>query len=78
MRDLVRDPAGCRGRSRIPRHACLGQPFPGRAAPIPKGQIWLTPPCGGEAVPTGDLEREDGSGPLEFRGRMAHRVSADG
>ncbi|WP_406398537.1 AMP-binding protein [Streptomyces sp. NBC_00879] len=60
------------------RHAYLGQPFPGCAARIRKGQIWLTPPGGGDAVPTGDLGRQEGSGPLEFRGRMAHRVTVDG
>ncbi|MEU9008954.1 hypothetical protein AB0D12_04045 [Streptomyces sp. NPDC048479] len=60
------------------RHACLGQPFPGCAAQIRQGQIWLSPPGGGDAVPTGDLGRQDGSGPLEFRGRMAHRVTVDG
>lgn len=60
------------------RHAYLGQPFPGCEARIRKGQVWLTPPGGGEAVPTGDLGRRDGEGPLEFRGRMAHRVKVDG
>ncbi|MFF3458394.1 hypothetical protein ACFYXH_29575 [Streptomyces sp. NPDC002730] len=60
------------------RHACLGQPFPGGAAQIRKGQIWLTTPGSGDAVPTGDLGRQDGSGPLEFRGWMAHRVTVDG
>ncbi|MEV6394317.1 AMP-binding protein [Streptomyces sp. NPDC051907] len=60
------------------RHAYLGQPFPGCAAQIHEGQIWLTPPGGGDAVPTGDLGRRDGEGPLEFRGRIAHRVTVDG
>ncbi|MGI5403837.1 AMP-binding protein [Streptomyces sp. CA-135486] len=60
------------------RHAYLGRPFPGCEARIRKGQIWLTPPGGGDAVPTGDLGQQDGSGPLEFRGRMAHRVTVDG
>ncbi|WP_405805004.1 AMP-binding protein [Streptomyces sp. NBC_00210] len=60
------------------QHAYLGQPFPGCEARIRKGQIWLTPPGGGDAVPTGDLGRQDGSWPLEFRGRMAHRVRVNG
>ncbi|MET7711553.1 AMP-binding protein [Streptomyces sp. NPDC005407] len=60
------------------RHAYLGQPFPGCEARIRKGQVWLTPPGGGDAVPTGDLGRRNGEGPLEFRGRMAHRVKVNG
>ncbi|MCX4585075.1 AMP-binding protein [Streptomyces sp. NBC_01481] len=60
------------------RHAYLGRPFPGCKAQVRKGQIWLTPPGGGDAVPTGDLGRQEGEGPLEFRGRMAHRVKVAG
>ncbi|MFF0449762.1 AMP-binding protein [Streptomyces sp. NPDC004609] len=60
------------------RHVYLGQPFPGCGVRIRKGQIWLTPPGGGDAVATGDLGRRDGDGPLEFRGRMADRVKVDG
>ncbi|MFI6289845.1 AMP-binding protein [Streptomyces sp. NPDC051018] len=60
------------------RHVYLGQPFPGCGVRIRKGQIWLTPPDGGDAVATGDLGRRAGEGPLEFRGRMADRVKVDG
>ncbi|MFI1015160.1 AMP-binding protein [Streptomyces sp. NPDC020965] len=60
------------------RHAYLGVPFPGCDAQIRKGRIWLTPPEGGDAVLTGDLGRRDGTGPLEFRGRAAHRVRVQG
>ncbi|MFJ9031361.1 AMP-binding protein [Streptomyces sp. NPDC102274] len=60
------------------RAAYLGLPFPGGAAEIRKGQIWLTPPEGGDAVPTGDAGRRQGEGPIEFRGRMADRVTIDG
>ncbi|MFI1398263.1 AMP-binding protein [Streptomyces sp. NPDC020681] len=60
------------------QHAYLGLPFPGCHAQIRKGQIWLTPPDGGDAVPTGDLGRREGDGPLEFRGRTADRVKVGG
>ncbi|MET9480341.1 AMP-binding protein [Streptomyces sp. NPDC006638] len=55
--------------------AYLGVPFPGCAAEVRKGEIWLTPPGGGDAVPTGDVGRREGDGPLEFRGRLDHRVT---
>lgn len=60
------------------RYCYLGRPFPGCAATVRRGQIWLTPPGGGDAVPTGDLGHADGEWPLEFRGRMAHRVKVEG
>ncbi|MFJ1913357.1 AMP-binding protein [Streptomyces sp. NPDC088147] len=60
------------------RAAYLGLPFPGGAAELRKGRIWLTPPEGGDAVPTGDIGRRQGEGPLEYRGRTADRVTIDG
>ncbi|MEV4971183.1 AMP-binding protein [Streptomyces scopuliridis] len=60
------------------RTAYLGLPFPGCAATLRKGRIWLTPPEGGDAVPTGDVGRRQGEGPMEFRGRAADRVKIDG
>ncbi|PVE04390.1 AMP-binding protein [Streptomyces scopuliridis] len=60
------------------RAAYLGLPFPGCAAALRKGRIWLTPPEGGDAVPTGDVGRRQGEGPIEFRGRAADRVKIDG
>jgi acyl-coenzyme A synthetase/AMP-(fatty) acid ligase len=53
----------------------LGRPFPGCEVKLRKGQIWLTPPEGGDAVPTGDAGRQQGDEPLEFRGRIADRVT---
>ncbi|MEO3974546.1 AMP-binding protein [Streptomyces sp. CAU 1734] len=69
LRRPVRNPVG---------RVCLGEPFPGCAVQIRKGRIWLSPPGGGGWVPTGDLGRREGTGPLEFRGRLAHRVRAGG
>ncbi|WP_066943031.1 AMP-binding protein [Streptomyces lushanensis] len=60
------------------RAAYLGRPFPGCAAELRKGGLWLTPPDGGDAVPTGDMGRRHGEGPLEFRGRTADRVEIGG
>ncbi|MGW2053316.1 AMP-binding protein [Streptomyces sp. NPDC001840] len=60
------------------RVAYLGRPFPGCTAELRKGLIWLTPPEGGDAVPTGDVGRHHGEGPLEFRGRIADRVAIGG
>ncbi|MFJ1748184.1 AMP-binding protein [Streptomyces sp. NPDC088116] len=60
------------------RAAYLGRPFPGCAAELRKGRIWLTPPDGGDAVATGDVGRRQAEGPLEFRGRTADRVTVNG
>ncbi|MFE7568230.1 AMP-binding protein [Streptomyces sp. NPDC057539] len=60
------------------RAAFLGLPFPGCAAELRKGRIWLTPPEGGDAVPTEDAGRRQGEGPIEFRGRTADQVTIDG
>ncbi|MFI6638029.1 AMP-binding protein [Streptomyces sp. NPDC050504] len=66
------------------RVSYVGRPFPGCGAQLRKGQIWLTPPEGGDPVPTGDFGRETpagaagAAGPLEFRGRRADRVNLGG
>ncbi|MFE9933797.1 AMP-binding protein [Streptomyces sp. NPDC005533] len=56
----------------------LGTPFPGCRVDVRDGQIRLTPPDGGDAIPTGDLGllREDGL--LEFGGRLGDRISLPG
>ncbi|MYV53705.1 AMP-binding protein [Streptomyces sp. SID3212] len=64
--------------ARPERAAYLGVPFPGCAAEVRKGEIWLTPPGGGDAVPTGDVGRRETDGPLEFRGRLDQRVTIAG
>ncbi|MEU2452279.1 AMP-binding protein [Streptomyces sp. NPDC012765] len=53
----------------------LGTPFPGCRVEVRGGEIRLTPPDGGDAVPTGDLGllREDGL--LEFAGRIRDRIT---
>ncbi|MFJ3914079.1 AMP-binding protein [Streptomyces vinaceus] len=57
----------------------IGTPFPGCAADARAGQLRLTPPDGGEAIPTGDLVELRPDGLLEFRGRRRDRiVMADG
>ncbi|MFE6840638.1 AMP-binding protein, partial [Streptomyces sp. NPDC057705] len=56
----------------------LGTPFPGCRAEVRDGQIRLTPPGAGDAIPTGDLGvlREDGL--LEFGGRLGDRITLPG
>ncbi|RBM16168.1 AMP-binding protein [Streptomyces sp. PT12] len=56
----------------------LGRPMPGCGVRIRSGRVWLIPPGGGAAVPTGDLGRQRKGGPLEFRGRAAHRIKVGG
>ncbi|MFG2987915.1 AMP-binding protein [Streptomyces sp. NPDC048257] len=53
----------------------LGTPFPGCRVEVGGGEIRLTPPDGGDALPTGDLGllREDGL--LEFGGRIRDRIT---
>jgi acyl-coenzyme A synthetase/AMP-(fatty) acid ligase len=60
------------------RVSLLGRPFPGCRAEVHEGEIRLTPPDGGEAVPTADLGRLRDDGLLEFRGRRAHRITVGG
>ncbi|MFB6810612.1 AMP-binding protein [Streptomyces sp. NPDC056387] len=57
----------------------IGAPFPGCAADTRAGQLHLTPPDGGDAIPTGDLAELRPDGLLEFRGRRRDRIAmADG
>jgi acyl-coenzyme A synthetase/AMP-(fatty) acid ligase len=60
------------------RISLLGRPFPGCGAALIEDEIHLTPPDGGDAVPTGDLGRLRDDGLLEFRGRRAHRMVVGG
>jgi acyl-CoA synthetase (AMP-forming)/AMP-acid ligase II len=60
------------------RISLLGRPFPGCGVALVDGEIRLTPPDGGDPVPTGDLGRLRDDGLLEFRGRRAHRVTVGG
>ncbi|MFH8619583.1 AMP-binding protein [Streptomyces sp. NPDC017979] len=60
------------------QHAFLGQPFPGVRTKIHGKHIWLTPPDGGDAVPTGGLGQRHGTGPLEYLGKMADRFRHGG
>jgi hypothetical protein len=60
------------------RISLLGRPFPGCAVAVADAEIRLTPPDGGDAVPTGDLGRLRDDGLLEFRGRRANRTVVRG
>ncbi|MGW0392700.1 AMP-binding protein [Streptomyces sp. NPDC003042] len=60
------------------QRALLGTPFPGFRAELRAGQLHLTPPDGGDAIPTGDLARLRPDGLLEFGGRIRDRVTLDG
>jgi acyl-CoA synthetase (AMP-forming)/AMP-acid ligase II len=60
------------------RVSLLGRPFPGCGVALADGEIRLTPPDGGDPVPTGDLGRLRADGLLEFRGRRSHVVTVDG
>ncbi|MFJ8015601.1 class I adenylate-forming enzyme family protein [Streptomyces sp. NPDC096339] len=53
----------------------LGIPFPGCRVHLHDGEIRLTPPDGGDAVPTGDLGALRPDGLLEFRGRIRDRIA---
>ncbi|MFJ1596488.1 hypothetical protein [Streptomyces sp. NPDC088261] len=64
--------------TRPERAAYRGVPFPGCAAEVREGEIWLTAPGGADAVPTRDGGRQDAGGPLEFRGRLDQRVTIAG
>ncbi|MEV6684578.1 AMP-binding protein [Streptomyces sp. NPDC051130] len=60
------------------RLALIGGPFPGCRAELRDGQILLTPPDGGDAIPTGDLGLPGPDGLLEFRGRIRDRITGHG
>lgn len=56
----------------------IGAPFPGCHAGVHGGQIHLTAPGGGDAIPTGDLGIARPDGLLEFAGRIRDRLTVDG
>ncbi|MFF8268654.1 AMP-binding protein [Streptomyces sp. NPDC016562] len=60
------------------QRSLLGRPFPGCRVEVREGQIHLSPPGGGDPIPTGDLGllREDGL--LEYRGRIRDRITLPG
>lgn len=57
------------------RVSLLGRPFPGCRVDVHDGEIRLSPPGGGDPVPTGDAGFLRADGVLEFRGRLADRVT---
>ncbi|OKK22164.1 hypothetical protein AMK16_02940 [Streptomyces sp. CB00455] len=62
-----------------PEQLCLlGTPFPGFRVDLRDGQVHLTPPDGGDAIPTGDLARLRSDGLLEFGGRLRDRITLAG
>ncbi|MBT2458715.1 AMP-binding protein [Streptomyces sp. ISL-86] len=56
----------------------LGTPFPGCRVDLRDGEIRLTPPDGGDPIPTGDLAGLRPDGLLEFGGRIRDRITLDG
>ncbi|MFE6844953.1 AMP-binding protein [Streptomyces sp. NPDC057686] len=58
--------------------ALIGTPFPGCRVDLLDGEIRLTPPDGGDAVPTGDRADIRPDGLLEFRGRIRDRITVAG
>ncbi|MGI5446784.1 AMP-binding protein [Streptomyces sp. CA-243310] len=56
----------------------IGTPFPGCRAELRDGQLYLGPPDGGDAIPTGDLARKRPDGLWEFGGRIRDRIPLDG
>ncbi|MEV6580821.1 AMP-binding protein [Streptomyces sp. NPDC051582] len=56
----------------------IGAPFPGCRADVRDGLLRLTPPDGGDAIPTGDLAELRPDGLLEYRGRTRDRITRDG
>ncbi|MFF3651649.1 AMP-binding protein [Streptomyces sp. NPDC002181] len=57
------------------RLSLIGTPFPGCGAEARDGQLHLTPPDGGDPVPTGDLAQFRPDGLWEFRGRRRDRIA---
>ncbi|MCX4625995.1 AMP-binding protein [Streptomyces sp. NBC_01443] len=58
--------------------ALIGTPFPGCRVDLRDGEISLTPPDGGDAIPTGDRAGIRPDGLLEFRGRIRDRITVAG
>lgn len=69
-------PAGPTARPE--RLSLIGAPFPGCHADLRNGELRLTPPGGGDPVPTGDLAQLRPDGLLEFGGRIRDRLTLDG
>ncbi|MFC9292741.1 AMP-binding protein [Streptomyces sp. NPDC057011] len=69
LRGPIDEPAGL---------CLLGVPFPGCGVHVHDGEIRLTPPGGGDAIPTGDLGLLRQDGLLEFRGRIRDRIAVPG
>ncbi|MFG2714682.1 AMP-binding protein [Streptomyces goshikiensis] len=59
------------------RRALIGTPFPGFRVDLRDGEIRLTPPGAGNAIPTGDLGVLRPDGLLEFAGRRRDRLTLD-
>ncbi|MET9885458.1 AMP-binding protein [Streptomyces sp. NPDC006430] len=62
----------------LEQHCLIGAPFPGCHVDLREGQLHLTPPDGGDALPTGDLGELRPDGLLEFAGRIRDRITVDG
>ncbi|MGW0750147.1 AMP-binding protein [Streptomyces sp. NPDC002587] len=60
------------------RFSLLGTPFAGCQVHVLDDEIRLTPPGGGDAVPTGDLGLLRTDGLLEYAGRIRHRIALPG
>ncbi|MET9573802.1 AMP-binding protein [Streptomyces virginiae] len=60
------------------RLSLLGTPFAGCQVHLRGGEIRLTPPGGGDAIPTGDLGVLRPDGLLEFAGRIRDRIPLHG
>ncbi|MEV6955892.1 AMP-binding protein [Streptomyces sp. NPDC051183] len=60
------------------RLSLIGTPFPGYSATLHGGELRLTPPDGGDAIPTGDLAGLRPDGLLEFGGRIRDRITVAG
>ncbi|MFJ6793383.1 AMP-binding protein [Streptomyces sp. NPDC091268] len=56
----------------------IGRPFPGCSVSLRGGEIHLTPPNGGDAIPTGDLGVLRPDGLLQFGGRIRDRLTLGG
>ncbi|MEU7551486.1 AMP-binding protein [Streptomyces sp. NPDC044571] len=62
-----------------PEELCLiGTAFPGCRVELRGAEIHLTPPDGGDPIPTGDLGRLRPDGLLEFTGRIQDRITTGG
>ncbi|MEV7557759.1 AMP-binding protein [Streptomyces sp. NPDC089795] len=56
----------------------LGTAFPGFRAEVRGREIFLVPPDGGDAIPTGDLGLPRDDGLLEYGGRIRDRIALPG